>query len=301
MTKTIVVTGGTAGIGQQTAIALARQGFRVVVTGRDEARGVAGVETIRRESGSDDVHLVVGSLTCGTDILGLGACLQRQFPQIDVLINNAGAFASALETTAEGFELCFAVNVAAPWLLTRTVLPALRAAGSARVVNVTGGRSSNPLDVDNLQAEKGFEGLATYDHSKRAADAMSLALARELAPLGVHLNVVYPGQASTGMTKSVRAEHMPWWMRPFAPVFSFMVRDDGGRGAARASRSSVWAATSSDLDGVSGGYFDTNCRRSKPGRNVEDPASQRRVLHAIESVWGPLLGGPPSAPSPPTV
>jgi NAD(P)-dependent dehydrogenase (short-subunit alcohol dehydrogenase family) len=288
MTKTIVVTGATAGIGQQTAISLARQGACVVVTGRDATRGSAGVEAIRRESGSTDVHLVLGDLTRRADILRLATDLQRQFPRVDVLINNAGAFANAFEKTSDGLELCFAVNVAAPYLLTKSLLPALTAARPARVINVTGGRPNSPLDADNLQAEKGFQGLSTYDHSKRAADAMSLALARELAPLGVSLNVVYPGQASTRMTKSVRAEHLPWWMRPFAPLFAFMVRDDGGRGAAKASRSSVWAATASELNGVSGAYFDSNCRRARLSPTVEDEANQRRVLQTIDRAWGSL-------------
>lgn len=288
MGKTIIVTGGTAGIGQQTAIALARLGARVVVTGRDKERGVAGVHTIQRESGSSDVHLVLGDLTRRADILGLAGDLQQQFPRIDVLINNAGTFPTAPQKTDDGFELGFAVNVAAPYLLTKTLLAALEAAKPARVVNLTGGMLKKALDVGNLQAEKGFEGVATYNHSKRASDAMSLALARELAPRGVFVNIVYPGQAATGMTRSVKAEHLPLLMRPFWPLFKIMNRDDGGKGAAKACRSSVWAATAPELEGVSGGYFDTHCRPGKLHRTSEDPANQERVLQAIERVWGSL-------------
>lgn len=289
MQKTIIVTGGTAGIGQQTAIGLARLGARVIVTGRDATRGQAGLDAIRQQSGSTDVELVLGDLTCGADIVQLADRLMQHAPRIDVLIHNAGAFAEQRSTTKDGFELCFAVNVAAPWLLTQRLLPALTAARPARVVLVTGGQTGNALDVDNLQAEKGFLGLATYDHSKRAADAMGLALARELAPLGVHLNIVYPGQAATGMTRSVKAEHMPWWMRPFAPLFGLMVRDDGGRSAAKASRSSIWAATAPEVEGASGGYFDTNCKKATPARSVIDPANQQRVLETLQRTWQPLL------------
>ena len=286
MTRTIIVTGGTAGIGQQTAIALARQGARLVVTGRDEGRGRAGVQTIKRESESDDIHLALGDLARRAGILRLAADLLQRFPRIDVLINNAGAFATEPRKTDDGFELCFAVNVAAPYLLTKSLLPALEAAKPARVVNLTGGVPKHPLDVENLQAEKGFQGLANYDHSKRAADAMSLALAHELAPRGVFLNIVYPGQAATGMTRSVKAEHLPWYMRWFAPIFSLMTRDDGGRGAAKASRSSVWAATTPELAEVSARYFDKNCRPRSLHRTVQDRSNQERVLETIEGVWG---------------
>ena len=283
-----MITGGTSGIGQHAAIALARRGEQVVVTGRDQDRGLAGLQSIQRASGSNDVHLVLGDLARRTDILRVVRELRERFPRIDVLINNAGTFATSAQTTEDGFELCFAVNVAAPYAITKLLLPALEPARFARVLNVTGGRPTNALDPANLQAEKGFRGLAAYDNSKRAADAMSLALARELAPRGVYVNVIYPGRAATTMTRSVRPGHLPWWVRPLGPPYMALMRADRGWSAARASRSSVWAATAPELDGQSGTYFDSNCKPRQLHRTVCDPANQERVLAAIERVWGAL-------------
>lgn len=281
MNKVIVITGGTAGIGRQSALGLLRLGHTVVVTGRDQARGEAACAELRQEAGAGTVELAVGDLATRAGLRALAEDLLRRFPRIDVLVNNAGAFAETLTRTADGVEQCFAVNVAAPWLLAHALLPALEAARPSRVVNLTGGTVSSKLDVENLEAEKGFTGLSTYDHSKRAADAMSLALAKELAPRGVFVNVVYPGQASTGMTRSVRAEHLPVLMRPFFPLFRFFVRDDGGKGARKASRSTVWAATAPELEGVSGRYFDTNCKPGTLHASVLDEAAQRAVVARI--------------------
>lgn len=281
MTKTIVITGGTSGIGMHTAIGLARQGARVVVTGRDAARGAAGVEQIKRESGSPNVALALGDLSSVAQIKRLAAHLRERYPVIHVLINNAGMLARSRELTSDGAELDFAVNVIAPYTLTMELLPALEAARPSRVVNVTGGLPVGDLDLDNLQAEKGFRGLVTYSHAKRALEAMSLALAEELAPRGVFVNVVFPGPASTNMTQVVKRADLPWWMQMAWPIVRRMLTNDGGKGAAKASRSSVWAATSTALEGVSGRYFDADSKPARFKRKVTVPANQRQIIQTI--------------------
>jgi NAD(P)-dependent dehydrogenase (short-subunit alcohol dehydrogenase family) len=122
MRKTIVITGGTGGIGLQSAIALVRQGARVVVTGRDEARGAAGLARIRRESGNADVHLVLGDLARPGEIPQLAAAIAARFPAVDVLINSAAVLTTGPQRLGD-FELSFAVNVAAPCLLSRALMP----------------------------------------------------------------------------------------------------------------------------------------------------------------------------------
>ncbi len=286
MPKTIVITGATSGIGMYTAIGLAQTRATVVVIGRDEARGKTGVASIQRASGSEDVHLVVGDLASLAEVAKLADAIRARCPRIDVLINNAGSAANAYSTTSDGLEFDFGVNVAAPYALTRALLPALEAAKPARVINVTGGSARGAVDMGNLGAEKGFVGLTVYDNSKRAMEAMSLALAVEFAPRGVFVNVVYPGQASTSMTRSMALGSFPWWMRPFFPLWRWMTADDGGTGAEKASRSSVWAAKAPDLEGVSGAYFGTDCRRAELHATVRDPANQQQIVGLIERASG---------------
>jgi hypothetical protein len=121
-----------------------------------------------------------------------------------------------------------------------------------------------------------------------------------LEPLGITVNIVYPGQASTSMTRSVTPEMLDWWMRPIFPIFRRLVKDDRGRSAAKASASSVWAATSPELDGVTGRYFDKACQPARLLPSVEDAATQAAVIGMIEQAWGPWerVPSPTGAPFP---
>jgi len=276
--KTIVITGGTGGIGLQSALGLAKSGARVIITGRNATRGEEARANIADQSGNPRVELVVGDLSTRAGVDALAAALLEATDRIDVLVNNAGYLGSEMSRNEDGVEMHFAVNVVAPRRLTLALLPALRRAEGARVLNVTGGQKSGPVDVDNLQAEKGFKGLATYSHSKRAMEAMSLALAEELAAEGIYLNVIYPGVASTALTQKTTTKTLPGLWKLLYPVFKIMMREDGGKSAKKAAASTIWASTTQDLDGISGAYFDTNTKERKFHPTIYDRAVQQRVV-----------------------
>lgn len=285
--KTIVITGATGGIGIHTAIGLARTGARVVVTGRHPERGAAAVERIRSESGSETVELVTGDLSTIASTKALAAAISGRVDQIDVLINNAGLLANARTENADGFEADFGVNVVAPYHLTRALLPLLEKADGARVINVTGGTAEGALDISDLQARNGFVALPSYSNTKRALEALSMLEAKAFQPKGVHLHVVYPGRASTAMTRAMTAKSLPWFMRPAFPLFKMMMQgEDGGKSAEKASRSSVYAATTMDLSGKYGLYVDTNSRIKPLHRTVMDPRNQAAVLEAVKNPPG---------------
>lgn len=280
--KTIVITGATGGIGLQTAIGLSVQGHRVVITGRDRTRGELAVEQVKAASGRGDVHLALADLSRGEEIARLASSLGEKFPEIDVLINNAGMLAPRLPDTDEAFDADVAVNVLAPWLLTRALLPYLEAAAPARVINVTGGRAGGPLNFDELDGEKAFVAMNRYGATKAAMEAATLVLARELAPRGVYVNLVFPGSAATSMTKAVAFGDMPWFMKPFWPLFAASVRrDDGGASAAKAARSSIWAATAPETVREAGVYYDSKATRARLHASVLDADNQERVLDRI--------------------
>jgi len=281
--RTVVITGGTGGIGLQSALGIARTGARVVVTGRNRARGESACRRIVDETQNPNVALVVGDVGSVAGIDALAGALRERCERVHVLVNNAGYLGSERQESDDGLERHFAVNVLAPWRLTQALRPTLRAAGEARVVNVTGGDKPGPVDVDNLQAEKGFKGLMTYTHSKSVMEAMSLALARALAPEGITVNVVFPGRASTAMTRSLSSKTLPGTMKLMLPLFRLLFRDDGGKSAARAATSTIWAATSQDLDGVTGRYFDTKTTERRLHPTAYDAEVQARVLALIEA------------------
>lgn len=285
MAQTIVVTGGTGGIGLQTAIGLAKTGATVVVTGRNRGRGERAVETIGEESGNDEIHLALGDLSSREQTRALASELRERFPRIDVLINNAGVLTVERKLSEDGVELDFAVNVAAPYHLTHQLKPAL--ADGARVINVTGGVPFGGLDTDNLQAEKHFRGLPSYSHSKRALEAMSLELASELEAANISVFVVFPGTAATAMSGGMTPGALYWWMRPLWPIFRWrMQRDDGGQSAKKASRSSIWAATAPELDGRTGEAFGAEMKPMKLKPSVVDPANRALVMMEIRCAVG---------------
>ena len=281
--RTIVITGGTGGIGFQSALGLAQTGDRVVITGRNRARGEASRQQIADETGNPDIVLVVGDLSSIAGIDALAHALLERLERIDVLVNNAGYLGSVHADSDDGIEMHFAVNVLAPWRLTHALLPALRAAGTARVLNVTGGDKPAPVDIDNLQAEQGFKGLMTYTHSKSTLEAMSMTLAGVLEPEGVLVNVVFPGRASTAMTRSLTLSALPGLMKLMLPFFRLFFAEDGGKSAAKAAASTIWGATSRDLDGVTGRYFDTNTTEQRLHPTAYDPKVQDRIRALIES------------------
>lgn len=282
MSKTVVITGGTGGIGYQSALGIARAGHRVIVTGRNRERGEAAVARLRAESGSEQIELAVGDLATQSGIQGLADDLRGRLDRIDVLINNAGNLSTEREVTADGFEKNFAVNVVAPYRLTHALMPLLEAARPARVLVVTGGTPAGKLDLSDLQSASGFVALTSYDKSKRAAEAMALSLARELEPRGVYANIIYPGRASTSMTGAMTIKSLPLPLRIVWPVFKLLMqRDDGGKSAANAARSSIWAVDAPELEEIAGQYWDMKMKRKPLHATVRDLGNQRRVMAEV--------------------
>jgi len=157
----------------------------------------------------------------------------------------------------------------------------------SRVLNLTGGTAAGPLDTSDLQAEKSFVALPSYSQTKRALEALTLHMAPKLQEKGVHAHVVYPGRASTSRTSAMTMKSLPWHLRPIYPIFRILIpKDDGGKSAKLAARSSIYAATTPDLDGKSGIYIDTNSNISALHPTVMDPHNQAAVMAAIPSADG---------------
>lgn len=159
--RVVVITGGTGGIGFQSALEIGKTGARVLITGRNRERGESAVQQLIQDSGNAAITLVIGELSSRARIDALAQELLAQTDHIDVLVNNAGYLGDALAHSDDGLEMHFAVNVFAPWHLTLALLPALKQADKPRVLNITGGDKPAAVDMDNLQAEKGFKGLMT--------------------------------------------------------------------------------------------------------------------------------------------
>jgi NAD(P)-dependent dehydrogenase (short-subunit alcohol dehydrogenase family) len=150
--KICLITGGNAGIGLATAIGLAQQGAHVVIVSRDRERGETAVTQIKQEAGSDAVDLLVADLSSQAQIRRLADQFKQQFDRLDVLINNAGIIPQTRQVSSDGYEMQFAVNHLAYFLLTNLLLDLLKASAPARIVNVSSQvHAWTKLDFDDLQ------------------------------------------------------------------------------------------------------------------------------------------------------
>ncbi len=203
--KVVLITGATNGIGKAAALEVARQGATVVIVGRNPAKTQATVTEIKQQSGSTAVDSLLADLSSLADVQRLASEFRQRYPRLDVLINNAGAYYGSRQLSADGYELTFAVNHLAPFLLTNLLLDLLKASAPARIINVSSdAHKGSTIHFEDLNAEKSFgTGYGAYGQSKLANVLFTYELARRLAGTGVTVNALHPGLVSTGFGSNV--------------------------------------------------------------------------------------------------
>jgi NAD(P)-dependent dehydrogenase (short-subunit alcohol dehydrogenase family) len=252
--KTVLITGGTGGIGRAAAIGLASLGARVGITGRDQARAEAAAAVIARESGNPAVDVFVADLSSQTEVRRLAGEVLAACPRLDVLLNNVGGFWAHRHVTADGLEHTFALNHLAPFLLTNLLLDRLIASAPARVVTVSSGaQAMGKIDFDDLMGERKYSGQRAYNQSKLANVMFTYELARRLEGSGVTATALHPGMTSTAFSAEDPAlAPLVKIMRPFM------------RSPERGADTAVYLASSAEVDGVTGRYFaDRKPRKSR--------------------------------------
>lgn len=246
--RTVLVTGGTGGIGLATARRLAGLGARVGIVGRDASRAESAATSIRTAGGRVDVF--VADLSVQHEVRSLAEEVLTAYPRLDVLVNNVGGYWATRHVTADGLERTFAVNHLAPFLLTHLLLDRLRASAPARVVTVSSGaQAMGRMDLDDLQGARGYSGQRAYSQSKLANVMFTYELARRLAALegpAVTANALHPGVVRT----SFGQEDSGTWMRRLLPLVRPLMKSPE-----RGADTSVRLASSPELEGVSGRYF----------------------------------------------
>ena len=245
--KTCLVTGATAGIGRVTATALAAQGAEVIIVGRNQPKTEYEAQQIQSESGSTAVHYLLADFADLQQIRDLAAAFKRQYAQLDVLVNNAGAFFNSRQATPYGVEMTLLVNHLAPFLLTHLLLEKLQASASARIVNVSSdAHKQDRMDFDDLGFEKGYFGIKAYGRSKLANIFFTYELARRLENSSVTVNALHPGHVATDIWKSsfpLLGPVIKWVLGWFA-----LTPEEG-------ADNSIYLATSGEVATISGKYF----------------------------------------------
>ena len=286
--RTVLVTGGTGGIGRATAAGLAALGATVAITGRDPARTAAAAAGIAAETGNPAVTGFAAELSSQAGVRDLAAAVLASYPRLEVLVNNVGGYWAHRHLTADGLERTFALNHLAPFLLTHLLLDRLTASEPARVVTVSSGaQAMGRLDFEDLQSERRYSGQAAYNASKLANVIFAFELARRLGGTGVTSTVLHPGVVRT----SFGAEDQT----PLFAALSHLVRPFM-KTPARGAETSIYLASSPDLDRVSGAYF-ANRRAKKANKLAYDPATAARLWQVSAELTG-ITDSPGSPGSP---
>ncbi|MNC23609.1 Cyclopentanol dehydrogenase [compost metagenome] len=198
--KTVLVTGGNSGMGLATTIEMARRGAKVIMACRSQRRGEEALTEARRQSGSDDITLMLCDLASFQSIRSFAEGFLTEYPVLDVLINNAGVVTVKRELTADGFEMDLGVNHLGHFLLTNLLLDPLKAAKQGRIVVVASGAYKiGKLHLDDHTLSRGFNPAKAYARSKLANILFTRELAARLQGTSVTVNAVHPGAVGTSI------------------------------------------------------------------------------------------------------
>jgi retinol dehydrogenase 13 len=268
--KIALVTGANSGMGLATTVALAQQGFHVIMLCRSRQRGEFALTQAREQSGSTRIELMLCDLGSLASIRAFAEAFHEKHRVLDVLVNNAGIFSTKRQTTADGFEAMMGVNHLGHFLLTNLLLDAILRAPQGRIVNVSSGaHKSGRIDFDNPYLTKGFSSWRGYAQSKLANIWFTRELARRLAGTSATANSLHPGAVGTnigvdrdtGFGKTIQALLRPFFLNP-----------------AQGSETSIYLAMSPEVRSVSGEYFYKKKAASTSARAKDD--EQARLFWA---------------------
>lgn len=273
--KTAVATGTTSGLGRWVALGLAQAGYRLILIARSEGRATDLKAWIAAQVPTARIDVRLADLSSLSETRAIAAAILRDHPKLDLLVNNAGVFCHRREVTAEGHERTLATNLLSPLALTEALLPALQAAGTARVVMVGSSSSDRArIDPDNLELTRGWSMTRAYPQSKLALLMTSQTLARRLEGSGITVNVVHPGLVKTDLVRSGGLSGLAWKI-----MTAFALTPKQG------ADTPLFACLSPELAGKTGLYLKRR-RAATPNPLTRDAALVARVDAMTQKLLG---------------
>jgi NAD(P)-dependent dehydrogenase (short-subunit alcohol dehydrogenase family) len=265
---TILVTGATDGLGKRVALELAGRDASVLLHGRNPERLEAALEEIGRKTGNEKLDSYLADFSSLGEVRTLAERVLSDQERLDALVNNAGVIVQERKESEDGFELTFAVNYLAHFLLTSLLLPLLRGSAPARIVNVASAGQS-PIDFGDVMTERGYDGMKAYTRSKLAQIMFTFELAERLRDTGVSVNALHP--ASLMDTKMV--------LETFGYTMSTV--QEGGAATVR-------LVVSPELEGVTGRYYEGQLE-ARANRQAYDAEARKKLWSLSEELCDPLL------------
>ena len=276
--KLVLITGGNAGIGKETAVGLASKGAHVVLTSRDAARGAEALAEIEQRSGSDSVDVMELDLASLASVREFAKVFLDRYDRLDVLIDNAGLVLGSRSVTEDGYEMTFQVNHLGHFLLTELLRDRLVASAPSRIVVVASDAHKSArhgLDFGDLQSEGKYRSFGVYGKTKLANILFTRELARRLDGTGVTANSVHPGFVASrfgrdGDTGMLGKLFMPL-TRPFA------------LNAEQGAKTSIYLASDPAVEGITGAYW-VKCAPVSPSDAAQDDDAARKLWDVSEQL-----------------
>ena len=266
--RTVIVTGSTSGLGLETATQIAALGGRPVLVARNAEKAAAVAAGIVERTGNHDVTYAIADLSSLAEVRRLATELLDEYPQIHVLVNNAGILPESRTVTSDGIELTLATNLVGSFLLTNLLIPRLVASAPARIINVSsGGMYTQKIDVTDLQSKRGeFNGTVAYAQTKRGQVILTELWAEHLEGTGVVVNAMHPGWVNTPGVQD--------WSSPFYTVMRPLLRTPQ-----QGADTIVWLAAAEAAAAQSGGFWhDRELRSTHRIQRTKESAEDRTSL-----------------------
>jgi NAD(P)-dependent dehydrogenase (short-subunit alcohol dehydrogenase family) len=258
----ILLTGATAGIGKETAFALAQKAQTLLLPVRNLAKGEEVKKEILQKNPQAQIRLYTCDLASMQSIKDFSEQVKQDFTNIDVLINNAGLWQNKFDTSTDGIELTWAVNHLAPFLLTNLLLDSLKKSKNARIVNVASDLHQGEINWQDVEFRKNFSGLNAYKQSKLANILFTRLLAEKLKDSSITANALMPGFIATDIFRK-----MPSFVRWLIPFFAKTPK--------QGAETTIYLATSPEVASISGEYFKDKKRASSSHQSKNMSSAQK--------------------------
>lgn len=277
--KTVLITGGTDGIGKYTAKVLAGLGGDIAIVGRNIEKTQNTVKEIQDQSGHTIDHFIA-DLSDMSQVQRLGEDILAKYSQLDVLINNAGALFFRRKETVDRYERTFALNHLAYFYLTEQLMELIKSTPSSRIINVaSAAHFPGEINFDDVMFEKGYRGRIVYSQSKLANVMHTYTLSRRLKDSGVTVNALHPGFVRTNFARDNGL--LVKMLQPLGFLSAIPVE--------QGAETMIYLAMSNEVDGVSGKYFTLK----KPQRSSDlsyDKVAQEKLWNLSETLVTKAIG-----------
>ena len=274
--KNVIITGGNAGIGLATSIALAKQGANVYIVSRSKDKADEAIKTIADESGNKSVKYFVANLSSQKSIRKLASEIKNEMSTVDVLINNAGGTFSDFALSEDGLEMTIATNHFAYFLLTNLLLDLIKKSDSGRIVNVaSGSHYQGKMDFESFTKKKSYFIMKAYEQSKLANVLFTNELAERLKGTNITTNSLHPGFVKT----QIGNKNATWYSGLFWSIATKL----GAISVEDGAKTSVYLASSPQVKNVTGKYFD-KCKEKEPASLALDKELGKQLWKISEEL-----------------